>query len=146
LEGERIIRPQGIHIALATGLDNDLFLPVVREVEKKDLASLQKEVADLVAKVKARSLRTEQMSGASMALSNLGMYPIDAFDGIIFPEHSTILTLGAIQLKPVVLEGEVKARPLVTVKFAADHRLINGRTAAAFLSKVKEVIESGEIF
>jgi pyruvate dehydrogenase E2 component (dihydrolipoamide acetyltransferase) len=100
----------------------------------------------LVAKAKTRSLRAEQMSGASMALSNLGMYPIDAFDGLIFPEHSTILTLGAIQLKPVVLDGEVKARPLVTVKLAADHRLINGRTAAAFLSKVKEVIESGEIF
>jgi pyruvate dehydrogenase E2 component (dihydrolipoamide acetyltransferase) len=146
LEGERIIRPQGIHIALAIGLDNELHLPVVRDVEKKDLASLQKEVADLVAKVKARTLRADQMSGGSMALSNLGMYPIEAFDGIIFPEHSTILTLGAIQLKPVIVEGEVKARPLVTVKLAADHRLINGRTAAAFLSKVKEVIESGEIF
>ena len=146
LEGERIIPPQGIHIALAIGLDNELHLPVVRDVEKKDLVSLQKEVADLVAKVKARTLRAEQMSGGSMALSNLGMYPIEAFDAIIFPEHSTILTLGAIQLKPVILEGEVKARPLVTVKLAADHRLINGRTAAAFLSKVKDVIESGEIF
>jgi len=135
-----------VPIALAIGLDNELHLPVVRDVEKKDLVSLQKEVADLVAKVKARTLRADQMSGGSMALSNLGMYPIEAFDAIIFPEHSTILTLGAIQLKPVILEGEVKARPLVTVKLAADHRLINGRTAAAFLSRVKEVIESGEIF
>jgi pyruvate dehydrogenase E2 component (dihydrolipoamide acetyltransferase) len=146
LEGERIIRPQGIHIALAIGLDNELHLPVVRDVDKKDLVSLQKEVASLVAKVKARTLRADQMSGGSMALSNLGMYPIEAFDAIIFPEHSTILTVGAIQLKPVVLAGEVRARPLVTVKLAADHRLINGRTAAAFLSRVKEVIESGEIF
>jgi pyruvate dehydrogenase E2 component (dihydrolipoamide acetyltransferase) len=146
LDGERIIRPQGIHIALAIGLENELFLPVVRDVGKKDLASLGKEVADLVAKVKARTLKADEMSGGSMALSNLGMYPIEAFDGIIFPEHSTILTVGAIQLKPVILEGEVKARPLVTVKLAADHRLINGRTAAAFLSKVKEVIESGLSF
>jgi pyruvate dehydrogenase E2 component (dihydrolipoamide acetyltransferase) len=107
---------------------------------------LQREVAGLVAKVKARTLRADQMSGGSMALSNLGMYPIEAFDAIIFPEHSTILTVGAIQLKPVVLAGEVRARPLVTVRLAADHRLINGRTAAAFLSRVKEVIESGEIF
>jgi pyruvate dehydrogenase E2 component (dihydrolipoamide acetyltransferase) len=146
LEGERIIRPQGIHIALAIGLDNELFLPVVREVEKKDLVSLQKEIADLVERVKARTLRAEQMSGASMALSNLGMYPIEDFDAIIFPEHSTILTVGAVQLKPVVLGGEVRARPLLTAKLAVDHRLINGRTAAAFLSKVKEIIESGEIF
>ena len=133
LEGERIIRPQGIHIALAIGVDNQLHLPVVRDVEKKNLVSLQKEVAELVLKVKARTLRAEQMSGGSMALSNLGMYPIEAFDAIIFPEHSTILTLGAIQLKPVILEGEVKARSLVTAKLAADHRLINGRTAAASL-------------
>jgi pyruvate dehydrogenase E2 component (dihydrolipoamide acetyltransferase) len=146
LDGDQIIRPQGIHIALAIGLDNELFLPVVRDVEKKDLVDLQKEVALLLGKVKGRTLGADQMSGGSMALSNLGMYPIEAFDGIIFPEHSTILTVGATQLKPVVLEGEVRARPLVTVKLAVDHRLINGRTGAAFLSKVKEVIESGEIF
>ena len=54
--------------------------------------------------------------------------------------------MGAVQLKPVVLEGEMKVRPLVMAKLAADHRLINGRTAAAFLSKVKQVIESGEVF
>jgi pyruvate dehydrogenase E2 component (dihydrolipoamide acetyltransferase) len=143
LDGERIIRAQGIHIALAIGVENELFLPVIKDVEKKDLVGLQQEVADLIEKVKGRTLRVDQMSGGSMALSNLGMYPIEAFDAIIFPEHSTILTVGAIQLKPSIREGKVEARPLVTVKLAADHRLINGRTAAAFLSKVKEVIESG---
>jgi pyruvate dehydrogenase E2 component (dihydrolipoamide acetyltransferase) len=146
LEGERVIRPQGIHIALAIGIDNELYLPVVKDVEKKDLASLQKEIAGLVTKVKARTLRADQLSGGHMALSNLGMYPIEAFDAIIFPEHSTILTVGGIQRKPAVVEGEVRACPLVTIKLAVDHRLINGRMAAAFLSKVKEVIESGEIF
>jgi len=145
LEEGRIVRPQGVHIAVAVGIDNELYLPVVRDVEKKDISTLHKEVADLAAKVKGRTLSAHQMSGGSMALSNLGMYPIEAFDGIIFPEHSTILTVGAIQRKPVVLEGEVRIRPLVTVKLAADHRLINGRTAAAFVSKVKEILESGKI-
>jgi len=143
LDGEKIIHPQGVHIALAVGLDNTLHMPVVRDVDQKDIATLQNEVAGLVAKVKAGALRAEQMAGGCMALSNLGMYPIEAFDAIIFPEHSTILTVGTIQLKPVVLEGQVKARPLVTVKLAADHRLINGRTAAEFLTKVKAIIESG---
>jgi len=130
---------------VAIGFDNSLHMPVVRDVNQKDIATLQHEVADLVAKVKAGALRAEQMTGACMALSNLGMYPIEAFDAIIFPEHSTILTVGAIQLKPMVLNGQVKVRPLVTVKLAADHRLINGRTAAAFLTKVKEIIESGNL-
>jgi len=145
LAGERVVRSQGIHIALAIGIENELYLPVVRDADKKDLSSLHKELAELSEKVKGGSLNVSQMSGGSMALSNLGMYPIDAFDGIIFPEHSTILTVGAIQLQPVVRENEVKIRPRVTVKLAADHRLINGRTAAAFLSKVKEIVESGGI-
>jgi pyruvate dehydrogenase E2 component (dihydrolipoamide acetyltransferase) len=144
-DGEKVIHPKGVHIALAIGSDNSLHMPVVRNVDQKDLVTLQNEVADLVAKVKAGALRAEQMTGACMALSNLGMYPIEAFDAIIFPEHSAILTVGAVQLKPVVLEGQVKARPLVTVKLAADHRLINGRPAAEFLTKVKEIIESGHL-
>ena len=144
-DGERVIRPQGIHIAIAIGVDNELQLPVIRDVEKKNVETLHREVAVLAADVKAHTLRAGQMTGATMALSNLGMYPIEAFDAIIFPEHSTILTVGAIQPKPVVRDGEVKVRPLATVKLAADHRLINGRTAAKFLSRIKEIIESGEL-
>jgi pyruvate dehydrogenase E2 component (dihydrolipoamide acetyltransferase) len=145
LDGEKVVHPQGVHIALAVGLDNALHMPVVRDVAQKDIATVQIEIAELVAKVKAGTLRAEQMTGGCMALSNLGMYEIEAFDAIIFPEHSTILTVGALQAKPVVVDGEVKARPLVTVKLAADHRLINGRTAAAFLAKIKKLIEAGDL-
>lgn len=145
LDGERILRPQGVHIAVAIGMDNELYLPVIRDADKKNLATLDTEISDLAAKAKSHQLKADQMTGACMALSNLGMYPIDSFDAIIFPEHSVILTVGAIQLKPVVRDGQVKPFPFVTVKVAADHRLINGRTAAEFLSKVKEVIESGNV-
>jgi pyruvate dehydrogenase E2 component (dihydrolipoamide acetyltransferase) len=144
LDGERVVRPQGIHIALAIGLGNELFLPVLRDVGKKDLVTLQAEIADLVSKVRNRSLRPDQMTGAGMALSNLGMYPIEDFQAIIFPEHSTILAVGSVQKKAVVRDGRVEIRPLATAKLAADHRLINGRTAAEFLSKLKEVIEFGD--
>ena len=145
LDGERVIRSEGTHIALAIGVEDELNLPVIRDVEKKDVATLHREIAALAANVKAHTLRAGQMTGASMALSNLGMYPIEAFDAIIFPGHSTILTVGAIQPKPAVQDGEVKVRPLVLAKLAADHRLINGRTAAKFLTRIKEIIESGEI-
>jgi pyruvate dehydrogenase E2 component (dihydrolipoamide acetyltransferase) len=79
-----------------------------------------------------------------MALSNLGMYPIEDFQAIIFPEHSTILAVGSVQKKAVVRDDRVEIRPLATAKLAVDHRLINGRTAAEFLSKFKEVIEFGD--
>jgi len=73
------------------------------------------------------------------------MYPIESFDAIIFSEHSTILAVGATQEKPVVVEDRVEIRPLVNVTLSVDHRLINGRIAAEFVTKVKKILESGAI-
>jgi len=145
LEGERIVRPQGIHIALAVGFEDELYLPVIRNVDQKDLPALQVEVSELAGKIKAHALKAEPLSGATMALSNLGMYPIEAFDAIIFPEHSSILTVGSIQPMAAVVDGKVEIRPRVVVKLAADHRLINGRAAAEFLTAVKHAVEGGDL-
>jgi pyruvate dehydrogenase E2 component (dihydrolipoamide acetyltransferase) len=82
------------------------------------------------------------MTGGCITLTNLGMYPIESFDPIIFPEHSSILAVGAVQKKPVVLNDSVAIRSMATVKVAVDHRLINGRTAAEFICKVKEIMEA----
>jgi pyruvate dehydrogenase E2 component (dihydrolipoamide acetyltransferase) len=78
-----------------------------------------------------------------MTLSNLGMFPVESFDAIIFPEHSAILSVGAAQKRPVVVGERIEIRPVAVATLAADHRLINGRAAALFLTKVKEVMESG---
>lgn len=145
LEGERILWPSGVHIALVVGFEEDLLLPVIRDVDQKNLAALQAEIADLASKVRVGVLKARQVTGGCMALSNLGMYPIEDFDAIIFPEHSAILAIGAVRKKPVVVDGQVEVRPVLTAKLAADHRLINGRTAARFLSAVKEIMESGDL-
>lgn len=144
-EGERVVKTPGIHIALAVSAGSDLFLPVLRDVNAKSLQVLQEEIAAVSTSVRAGSLKPEQMAGACMALSNLGMYPVDTFEGIIFPGHSSILTIGTVRETPVVVDGRVEVRPLAKATLAADHRLINGRVAAEFLSKVKEAIESGNL-
>jgi pyruvate dehydrogenase E2 component (dihydrolipoamide acetyltransferase) len=144
-EGDRIVKTPGIHIALAVGFENDLFLPVIHDVDEKSLVTLQAEIAAVSASVRAGSLKPEQMTGGCMALSNLGMYPVEGFEGIIFPGHSSILTLGTVRETPVVVDGRVEIRPLAKATLAADHRLINGRMAAEFLTKVKEVLEAGDI-
>ncbi len=91
------------------------------------------------------ALRAERLHGARMTLSNLGMYPIDAFVPIIFPGHSAILAMAAVQERPVAFDGQLTVRPMMTVTLAADHRLINGRAAAEFVTKVKTLIEAGEL-
>jgi len=145
LDGERIVRSPGVHIALAMSFGDELQLPVIRDVDRKKLAGLQAEIDELTASVKARALRAEQLGGATTALSNLGMFPIDSFDAIIFPGHSSIMTVGSVQMVATLVDGQVALRPRVTVKLAADHRLINGRAAAEFLSTVKKIIEAGEL-
>lgn len=141
-EGERIVKTPGINIAIAVSAGNDLFLPVIRDVNQKSLETLQTEIAAVSASVRAGSLKPEQMTGGCMALSNLGMYPVEAFEGIIFPGHSSILTVGTVRETPVVVDGRVEVRPLAKATLAADHRLINGRVAAEFLTKVKEALEA----
>jgi len=144
LEGDRVIPAQGIHLALAIDLNQELSLPVLRDVNTKSLAALQAEIQDVVAQATAGALRAERLTGGCMAVSNLGKYPIDAFAPIIFPEHSAILAMAAVQDRPVVVEGRIEVRPMMTVQLAADHRLINGRSAAEFITTVKTLIESGQ--
>ena len=144
LEGDRIIQPKGLHVAVAIGRGDELLLPVVRDVNKKDLSTVQREIANLAERSDKGDLKPEELTGGCMTLSNLGMYAVESFDAIIFPEHSAILAVGAVQEKPVAAQGRVEIRPLAAVTLAVDHRLINGRTAAEFLARLKALLESGE--
>ena len=143
LDGQRIVRSQGIHISVAVGFGAELSLPVVRDVDRKDLVALAAEVEALAARAKGGTLRLEEITGGVIALSNLGMYPLDWFEAVVFPGQSAILAVGAVSPRVVAVDDRVEVRPMVTVTLAADHRLINGRVAAGYLAKVKEVIESG---
>lgn len=144
LDGEKIVPAQGMHIAFAMGRENELFLPVVRDLDRRSLAEIQAEIETIVAQVKAGALSADRMAGACMAMSNLGMYPVTSFDPIIFPGHSIMLAVGGITPQPVVIDGGIHVRPICNVKLAADHRLINGRLAAAFVGELKACIESLE--
>jgi pyruvate dehydrogenase E2 component (dihydrolipoamide acetyltransferase) len=137
--------PQAVHIAVAVSSGNDLLLAVVPDVERKPLDALQDEVEDLAARARQGALRIEEMTGARMALSNLGMYPVDWFEAIVFPGHSAILALGAVAPRPVVCDGRVEVRPTVTAVLAADHRSVNGRAAAMYMTRLKEIIEAGTL-
>lgn len=145
LDGDRVVRPEGIHIALAIGVENDLYLPVIRDVDSKDLAALQSEIEDLASQARAGTLKPEHMTGGCMTLSNLGMYPIESFDAIIFPEHSAILAVGAVQRRPVAVGDHVQIRPVATLNLAVDHRLINGRIAAEFIARAKGILEADSL-
>lgn len=143
LESERLIPAQGIHLALAVEVNGELLLPVIRDADRLTLPELQEEITGLAREISAGKLPPARLSGACMALSNLGMYPLESFEPIIFPGHSAMLALGAIRPSPVVLDGQVAVRPLMKATLAVDHRLMNGRAAAAFLTAIKTHLETG---
>ncbi len=141
--GDGIQPLQGIHLALAVDLDDELFLPVLRDVDALSPVQLQAQIDDTVAQLRRRALPADRFTGGCMALSNLGGYPIDAFDPIIFPGHGAILAIGAIRQAPAVVDDQLVIRPLLQATLAVDHRVINGRLAAAFLTAIKSGMDAG---
>ena len=142
-EDGQVVPRDGVHLALAIGRGEELFLPEIRDADRLSLEELQTEIEALAAHAQGGTLPAGRLTGGVMALSNLGMYPIESFDPIIFPEHSAILAAGRVQPEAVVVEGQVEARPVLRLTLAVDHRVVNGRAAAEFLGKVKEGLEHG---
>ena len=141
----RVVALEGIHLAVAVGRGEELFLPVIHDADRLSSAELQGELDAVVAEIEAKTLPASRLTGACLALTNLGMYPLESFQPIIFPEHSAILAVAAVQATPVVVAGQVVVRPIMRMTLAVDHRLINGRTAAGFLAAVKVRLENGDL-
>ena len=99
----------------------------------------------LAEKAAAGKLPPQDMSSCSFIISNLGMYDITSFEGILFPGTSSFLALGAITDSAEAVNGSLEVRPICTVTLTIDHRLINGRYAAEFMTALKKTIESAEV-
>lgn len=132
-------------IALAVDVEGQLWLPVIPDPGSKPLPAVQEAVSAAVERAATGKLKASELGGASIALSNLGMYAVDWFEAIVYPGHKAILALARVESRPVVRTGQVMIRAMSTVVLAADHRIINGRLAARFLTALKLAVESGRV-
>jgi pyruvate dehydrogenase E2 component (dihydrolipoamide acetyltransferase) len=140
----RVITGEEIQIGFALGIGNDLFIPVIKNTAGKPIQQIDDEITLLVQKGNKGKLSVEDMSGGTFLVSNLGMYPIEEFDAIIPPGYGAALAIGSIQSEPVVQNEEIQFRPIIRMTLSVDHRLVNGRLAAEFLSALKLFLESGK--
>lgn len=143
VEGSQIVEAPGIAVAVSVSVDEDLYAPVLREVDSRNVTGISRELDELAAKARNRSLAPAEMEGGCILLSNLGMLPVESFDAIIYPDHGAALAVGAALPTPVAAGQEVKVVPLARLTLSVDHRLINGMTAARFLARVKDILETG---
>ncbi|MBL9127949.1 MAG: 2-oxo acid dehydrogenase subunit E2 [Verrucomicrobiales bacterium] len=130
--GEIVLKDY-VHIGMAVDTEAGLLVPVIRDADRKDLATLSREIHDLATKARQRKLALGEMQGGSFTLSNQGGIGGAHFTPIINKPESAILGLGRGVLKPVIREGNVSPRLMLPLALTYDHRLIDGGVAARFV-------------
>ncbi len=131
-----------VHIGVAVALEDGLIVPVIRECDRKSLGEIAREAKGLIDRARSKKLRPEEYSGGTFAISNLGMYDVVEFTAVIDPTHGAILAVGAIEEKPVVMNGQIVVRHRMRLTGSFDHRIIDGAMGAKFLQEVKKILEN----
>lgn len=132
-----------VHLAFGVALEEGLVTPVVRDAQVKSLLTISQEAKSLIQLARARKLKPDQMSGSTFTVTNLGMFGIDRFYGIINPPNAGILSVGAAFKEPVVNErNEIVIGNRMSIGFSGDHRVIDGAVAAQFLGALKGFLEA----
>jgi pyruvate dehydrogenase E2 component (dihydrolipoamide acetyltransferase) len=132
-----------VHLAFGVAVEDGLVTPVIRNAECLDLRSISEIAKSLIVKSRNKKLTPDEMSGSTFTVTNLGMYGIDFFSGIINPPNAVILSVGGSIKKPVVdKNGMVQAGETMTLGLSCDHRLVDGAVGAQFLASLAAVLEN----
>ncbi|MEC0170968.1 dihydrolipoamide acetyltransferase family protein [Paenibacillus graminis] len=141
IEGTEFVMRNYVNIGVAVGLEEGLIVPVVKNAGQKGLAEISQEVKRLAAGARNNSLTSEELTGGTFTITNLGMYGMESFSPIINQPEVAILGVNAIVDTPVAVNGEIVIRPLMNLSLTADHRAVDGAVAAQFMQKIKAYAE-----
>jgi pyruvate dehydrogenase E2 component (dihydrolipoamide acetyltransferase) len=130
-----------VNMGMAVDTERGLLVPVIRDADKKSLRQFGAEFRELVERARDGRALPDDLTGGTLTITNMGMYDIDAFTPVINLPEAAILGVGRITPKPVVRDGEVVVRHMLTLSLVFDHRLVDGAPAARFLQYIKSLIE-----
>lgn len=133
--------PDDININFAVSLPDGLLMPVIRRCQTLSAAAIDIEVSRLADKCRAGRLASEELTGGSFSVSNLGMYGVEWFTALIMPGQVGILAVGAVRERPVVQDGRIIAAATMRVTLTNDHRVVDGAYAASFLAELRSILE-----
>ena len=141
LPKEEIIYKQYINIGVAVDTDRGLLVPVLRDVDKKNIVELAAELSQLSQKARDKKLTPEEMTGGTFTITNLGGIGGTGFSPIVNHPEVAILGLSRSSMEPVWINGKFEARLVLPLSLSYDHRLIDGADAARFLRWIAEAFE-----
>ena len=131
----------GLHIGFAVALPDGLLVPVIRGCDRLSPSEISREAARLADRARNGRLSPAEMAGAGFTTSNLGMYGVDEFMALIMPGQVAVLAIGTVIERPAVRNGGLVVAPTMRVTLSADHRVVDGAYAAAFLAELRRVLE-----
>jgi pyruvate dehydrogenase E2 component (dihydrolipoamide acetyltransferase) len=131
-----------INVGVAVAAEDALVVPTVFDAEEKSLGEIARETRALADRVRGGTITPPELGGGTFTVSNLGMYGIRSFSAIINPPQAGILSVGLLEPRAVVRDGEIVARNTMTLTLVCDHRILYGAEAAQFLARVRELLES----
>lgn len=141
IDGTDIVYKNFVHMGIAAGTPQGLVVPVLRDVDQKSFADIEKEIAEKGKRARDGKLSMAEMQGGTFTISNGGVYGSLMSSPILNPPQSGILGMHKIQERPMVVNGQIVARPMMYLALSYDHRIVDGKGAVTFLVRVKEALE-----
>lgn len=138
---EEIVFKEYVHVGVAVDTDRGLLVPVVRDVERKNITRLASELADLAERARTKRITPDEMEGGTFTISNLGGIGGTAFSPIVYWPQVAILGVSRSEMQPVWRDGQFVPRLVLPLSLSYDHRLIDGADAARFLRWICEALE-----
>ncbi|HUR65763.1 MAG TPA: 2-oxoglutarate dehydrogenase complex dihydrolipoyllysine-residue succinyltransferase [Chitinophagaceae bacterium] len=144
IDGDQLVYHDYADISIAVSTPRGLTVPVMRNVESKSMADIERNVIELAGKARDSKLTAEELTGGTFTITNGGVFGSLMSTPIINIPQSAILGMHKIQERPMVVNGQVVVRPMMYLALSYDHRIIDGRESVSFLVRVKELLENPE--
>ena len=141
IDGTDIVYKNFVHMGVAAGTPQGLVVPVIRDADQMSFAEIEKAIAEKGRRARDGKLSMAEMQGGTFTISNGGVYGSLMSSPILNPPQSGILGMHKIQDRPMVINGEIKIRPMMYLALSYDHRIVDGKGAVTFLVRVKEALE-----
>ncbi|MDR1876786.1 MAG: 2-oxo acid dehydrogenase subunit E2 [Flavobacteriaceae bacterium] len=138
----KIIHHGNINIGVAVAVEDGLVVPVIKNTDYLSLTQISASVRDLAGRARDKKLKANEMDGSTFTVSNLGMYGVESFNSIINQPNSCILSVGSINQKPIVKDGQIVVGNVMQISLACDHRVVDGATGSQFLQTLKTYLEN----